>query len=80
VVVLRLGPVEERRGVSRKLASDLIHLADQLMYSAKGERAPQIYRLCVKVDNGELVEVPLTAEVRLHSGEQSSLVPIDEQQ
>ncbi len=88
VVVLRLGPVEERRGVARKLASDLIHLADQLMYSAKGERAPRIYRLCVRVDNGELVEVPLTDAVRLHSGEhapdraaeRSSLARVDEQQ
>lgn len=80
VVVLRLGPVEERRGVARKLATDLIHLADQLMYSAKGERAPQIYRLCVRVDNGELVEVPLTDAVRLHSGEHSSYAPVDEQQ
>jgi diguanylate cyclase (GGDEF)-like protein len=57
VVVLKLGPVEERRGVARKLAADLIHWADQLMYSAKGERAAHIYMVCVQVENGELVEV-----------------------
>lgn len=57
VVVLKLGPVDERRGVARKLAIDLIHWADQLMYSAKGQSASRIYMVCVRVDNGELVEV-----------------------
>jgi diguanylate cyclase (GGDEF)-like protein len=68
VVVLQLGPVEERRGVARKLAADLIHWADQLMYSAKGQRASQIYMICTKVVDGELVEIPDEEAVRLHSG------------
>jgi diguanylate cyclase (GGDEF)-like protein len=68
VVVLRLGNVDERRGVARKLAADLIHWADQLMYSAKGERASQIYMICTRVADGELVEVPDDEAVRLHSG------------
>lgn len=68
VVVLQLGPVEERRGVARKLAADLIHWADQLMYSAKGQRASQIYMICTRVVDGELVEIPDEEAVRLHSG------------
>ena len=39
VVCLRLGPVAERRGVARKLAAELIHRADTLMYDAKGKRS-----------------------------------------
>jgi diguanylate cyclase (GGDEF)-like protein len=57
VVALKLGPVEERRGVARKLAADLIHRADQLMYSAKGESASHIYLACARVESGDLVEV-----------------------
>ena len=72
VVVLRLGPVEERRGVARKLAADLIHWADQLMYSAKGQRASQIYMICTKVVEGELLEVPDEEAARLHSGANES--------
>ncbi len=68
VVVLRLGAVDERRGVARKLAADLIHWADQLMYSAKGERASHIYMICTRVVDGDLAEVPDTEAVRLHSG------------
>lgn len=68
VVVLRLGAVDERRGVARKLAADLIHWADQLMYSAKGQRASHIYMICTRVVDGELLEVPDQEAVRLHSG------------
>jgi len=68
VVVLRLGPVEERRGVARKMAADLIHWADQLMYSAKGQRASQIYMICTRVVDGDLLEIPDEEAVRLHSG------------
>src|SRR5215217_7550051 len=39
VVCLRLGPVSERRGVARKLAAELIHRADTLMYDAKSQRS-----------------------------------------
>ncbi|MGE5814752.1 MAG: GGDEF domain-containing protein [Acidobacteriota bacterium] len=72
VVVLRLGPVEERRGVARKLAADLIHWADQLMYSAKGQRSSQIYMICTRVVDGELLEIPDEEAVRLHSGANAS--------
>ena len=39
VVCLQLGQIAERRGVARKLAAELIHRADTLMYGAKGKRA-----------------------------------------
>jgi hypothetical protein len=57
VVCLRLGEVTERRGVARKLAADLIHRADQLMYGAKGQRAERVHRAAVRVANGVLVEI-----------------------
>ena len=60
VVCLRLGPVAERRGVARKLAAELIHHADTLMYDAKGRRSNRVHPLAVKVENGELVEIPET--------------------
>ena len=58
VVCLRLGPVVERRGVARKLAAELIHRADQLMYSAKGKKSEHVYPTAVRVHEGELVEIP----------------------
>ena len=58
VVCLRLGSVIERRGVARKLAAELIHRADTLMYGAKGKRADHVYATAVRVDRGELVEIP----------------------
>lgn len=78
VVVLKLGPVGERRGVARKLAADLIHRADQLMYSAKGERASQIYMVCARVEDGELVEIPTSDADRLHSGQHLGFAPFEE--
>src|SRR5690606_10779029 len=57
VVCLRLGAVNERRGVARKLAADLIHRADTLMYDAKGRRADRVQRCAVKVGGGTLVEI-----------------------
>ena len=57
VVCLRLGPVAERRGVARKLAAELIHRADTLMYDAKGRRSDRSHPSAVRVENGELVEV-----------------------
>ena len=60
VVCLRLGPVSERRGVARKLAAELIHHADTLMYDAKGRRSNRVHPIAVKVENGELVEIPET--------------------
>jgi diguanylate cyclase (GGDEF)-like protein len=58
IVCLRLGPVAERRGVARKLAADLIQRADTLMYNAKGEGAQHVYGTAVRVEQGELAEIP----------------------
>ena len=57
VVCLRLGQVSERRGVARKLAADLIHRADQLMYNAKGQKAERVHRAAVQIADGELTDV-----------------------
>ena len=57
VVCLHLGPVAERRGVARKLAAELIHRADTLMYGAKGKRAEHVYATAVQIENGQLTEL-----------------------
>jgi diguanylate cyclase (GGDEF)-like protein len=57
VVCLQLGAIAERRGVARKLAAELIHRADTLMYGAKGKRAEHVYATAVQVRNGQLVEL-----------------------
>jgi diguanylate cyclase (GGDEF)-like protein len=57
VVCLQLGAIAERRGVARKLAAELIHRADTLMYGAKGKRAEHVYATAVQVENGQLVEM-----------------------
>src|SRR5512145_87266 len=54
VVCLRLGPVAERRGVARKLATELIHRADTLMYGAKSSRADTVHSAAVRVEGGNL--------------------------
>jgi diguanylate cyclase (GGDEF)-like protein len=58
VVCLHLGPVSERRGVARKLAAELIHRADQLMYDAKTSKAAHVYPTAVRVHAGALAELP----------------------
>jgi diguanylate cyclase (GGDEF)-like protein len=58
VVCLRLGAVQERRGVARKLAAELIQRADALMYDAKGMRSAHVHCTPVAVANGQLVEIP----------------------
>jgi diguanylate cyclase (GGDEF)-like protein len=58
VVCLRLGSVVERRGVARKLAAELIHRADQLMYTAKGKQSEHVHSVAVRVHEGELAEIP----------------------
>jgi diguanylate cyclase (GGDEF)-like protein len=78
VVVLKLGPVDERRGVARKLAADLIHWADQLMYSAKGERASHIYLVCARVEGGDLVEVTDEEALQLGSNNHASYTSYEE--
>ena len=62
VVCLHLGPVSERRGVARKLAAELIHRADQLMYDAKTSKAAHVYPTAVRVHGGGLVELPDAVE------------------
>src|SRR3954462_2603584 len=62
VVCLHLGPVSERRGGARKLAAELIHRADQLMYDAKTSKAAHVYPTAVKVHGGGLVELPDAVE------------------
>jgi diguanylate cyclase (GGDEF)-like protein len=57
VVCLQLGQVSERRGVARKLAAELIHAADQLMYNAKGQRSERVHRSAVCINRGELAEI-----------------------
>jgi diguanylate cyclase (GGDEF)-like protein len=58
VVCLRLGPVQERRGVARKLAAELIQRADALMYDAKGRKSRHVHCTGVAVSDAQLVELP----------------------
>jgi diguanylate cyclase (GGDEF)-like protein len=60
VVCLRLGPVQERRGVARKLAAELIQRADTLMYDAKGLKSAHVHTTAVRVAEGRLVEIDVT--------------------
>jgi diguanylate cyclase (GGDEF)-like protein len=57
VVCLQLGPIGERRGVARKLATELIHRADQLMYDAKMQKAEHVHRCAVQIEDGSLSEM-----------------------
>jgi diguanylate cyclase (GGDEF)-like protein len=57
VVCLRLGPVADRRLAARRLADGLIQRADELMYAAKGRQSTHIHFVCVRLENGELVEM-----------------------
>ena len=57
VVCLRLGPVQERRGVARKLAAELIQRADTLMYDAKGIKSAHVHTTAVRVAEGRLMEI-----------------------
>jgi diguanylate cyclase (GGDEF)-like protein len=58
VVCLLMGPVAERRPIGRRLANELLERADKLMYDAKGERASHAFTTRVRLENGELVEIP----------------------
>jgi diguanylate cyclase (GGDEF)-like protein len=58
VVCLRLGTVQERRGVARKLAAELIQRADALMYDAKGLKSAHVHCTAVAASNGQLIEIP----------------------
>src|SRR6478735_6445636 len=70
VVCLRLGPVSERRGVARKLAAELIHRADTLMYEAKSQRSTNVHSAAVRVENSALVDAssPSQAAIEKHPG------------
>jgi diguanylate cyclase (GGDEF)-like protein len=59
VVCLRLGAVQERRGVARKLAGELIQRADALMYDAKGRKSAHVHCTAVAAHNGQLIEIPI---------------------
>ena len=69
VVCLELGQVAERRGVARKLAAELIHRADTLMYGAKGKRAEHVYAMAVQIQDGQLVELEGAFDKRRDSRE-----------
>jgi diguanylate cyclase (GGDEF)-like protein len=56
VVCLRLGPLDDRRGVARTLAQLLIDRADQLMYAAKTDRSASIYLTTAEITAGRLRE------------------------
>jgi diguanylate cyclase (GGDEF)-like protein len=56
VVCLRLGPLDDRRGVARQLAEALISRADQLMYAAKGLGSERVHGTVVEIRDGRLVE------------------------
>ena len=64
VVCLQLGPIAERRGVARKLAAELIHHADTLMYGAKGKRSEHVYSTAVQIQNGHLMPLDDAADER----------------
>jgi diguanylate cyclase (GGDEF)-like protein len=58
VVCLRLGPVQERRGVARKLSAELIQRADALMYDAKGLKSAHVHVTAVAASDGQLIDIP----------------------
>jgi diguanylate cyclase (GGDEF)-like protein len=58
VVCLLMGPVAERRQIARRVANELLQRADKLMYDAKGERASHAFTTRVRLERGELVEIP----------------------
>jgi diguanylate cyclase (GGDEF)-like protein len=55
VVCLRMGPIADRRFISRRLALRLLEQADQLMYDAKAEGSIRAHVAAMRVENGELV-------------------------
>jgi diguanylate cyclase (GGDEF)-like protein len=57
VVALRLGPIDERRGVARILAAELLERADQLMYGSKTDQAGRVFLSVAGIEQGGLVEL-----------------------
>jgi diguanylate cyclase (GGDEF)-like protein len=60
VVCLWLGRVADRRFIARRLSAELIHWADKLMYEAKEGGSGHIALTQLRVDDGELQEIPTT--------------------
>jgi PleD family two-component response regulator len=58
IVCMMLSDVGERRPIAHELAQQLLERADKLMYEAKSERANHIFPLSVRIDNGQLIELP----------------------
>jgi diguanylate cyclase (GGDEF)-like protein len=56
VVCLWMGRLADRRFAARRLALELIHRADMLMYNAKMDRAGQVYTVRLTIEDGRLVE------------------------
>jgi GGDEF domain-containing protein len=54
---LQPGPLAERQPHARQLAAELVHRADQLMYSAKRARSDTVQSMGLRVDEGELIKI-----------------------
>ncbi|HEX9503463.1 MAG TPA: GGDEF domain-containing protein [Patescibacteria group bacterium] len=52
VCLRRSAATAKRYGNVRRVAADLIHCADELMYLAKGQKSPTIWSKCVEVGPG----------------------------
>jgi len=57
IVCLRLGPLDERRGVAHQLAEAVVARADQLMYSAKWLGSRRVHWATAEIRAGQLVEI-----------------------
>jgi len=55
VVCLKMGAVGDRRFIARRLALQMLHRADQLMYDSKAEGSVRVHMEMVKVEGGDLV-------------------------
>ncbi len=75
VVCLRLGPVAERRGIARKLATALIHRADTLMYDAKSQRSNRVHPIAVRIDSAEIVEIPEAIQSASNRDQRADIAP-----
>ena len=63
MVCLRLGAVNERRGIARKLAAELIQRADKLMYDAKGIKSVHVHTTSVRVAESRITDLDPPASV-----------------
>jgi diguanylate cyclase (GGDEF)-like protein len=58
VVCLWMGKARERRFVARRLAAELLDLADKLMYGAKSSQVGEVHVARMKIQDGRLQEYP----------------------